>query len=285
MDRNSAAMVLCGVLLGAILTCVLLIFLGLPWGRIATLINDNPGLATALLSPLATVGTAMVGLLGVVYAARQGFKNVIKASEDKATQDREARGAQYEREKQARDDQREHDTKVLAASLHAELASLTAQFKGAKEWTGGLAKKFAEIAADPKGNQSPGRIVVRTFEKPIYDSQVSKLGLLEPELARDVVTAYQAVTSPHPVSQDPVYTPTMLALEYASMAEKYALAEEWLPKVQAKLAEVHGLKANNAARWLQGINSIVGLSLPEINTDWLLFPLGSKRKPNKSEKK
>ena len=232
VDRNSAGMVLCGVLLGAIVTVVLLILTGLEWGRIVTLINQNPGLATALLSPLATVGTALVGLIGVIYAARQGFKNVVKASEKSA-----------ERDRQRRDQERDEERKSLASSLGAELSSLRRQMVSIlvtnRQWASGLEE---QIKSNPEFGSVAGKEITKTIKAPVYEANISKLGLLGPYLSANVTTLYNILTSEKAPPPHPGHTQKTLAETYRNVADKADAVISAIDIVTRQLARVHQLK-------------------------------------------
>jgi hypothetical protein len=167
---------------------------------------------------------AIVGLGIVAWQARVGFTNLLRSQEHRAAIETEARQHQHilevEREARSTDEER----RVLLAALRAEIAGLMDQAQAAMHHSITMHALLDQRAA-AKAPNSAKPIRSPTFNAPVYQANVSKIGLLGASLGADVVRVMTkpGISVPAPEFDRPI-SKEMQAKLYLGMA---ATMEEW----------------------------------------------------------
>jgi len=167
---------------------------------------------------VATLMGAIVGLGIVAWQARLGFTNLIQSQEHSATIETQARQDQQtldiERDAKRTDEERS----ILMAALRAEMVGLMHRAEDVRQsskimhlW---LQNMIAANAPNSKSFPYP------TFNAPVYQANVSKIGLLGASLGADVVRVMTrtGVTVP-PTTQDQPLSNEVVATLYDRMAD------------------------------------------------------------------
>jgi hypothetical protein len=167
---------------------------------------------------VATLVGASVGLGIVAWQARLGFTNLIRSQEHRAAIEVEARRDQHmldiDREARRTDEERT----ILMAALRAEIVGIMYRAEDVRQssiimrlW---LEKMIAENAPDTaKSFPYP------TFNAPVYQANVSKIGLLGASVGADVVRVMTrtGMTVPTTVQDQPISNKVIANL-YDTMA-------------------------------------------------------------------
>jgi hypothetical protein len=135
---------------------------------------------------LATLVGAIIGLSVVAWQTRQGFQNLIRSQQNQAALDREARLHRFDLDERTRNDERVMEVATLLASLRAEMIHLYRLAHETEAVSTHLKKAYLEHA---KAGAAPikAKIPRDSFDAPIFRLHLSKIGLLGPSLAADVV--------------------------------------------------------------------------------------------------
>jgi hypothetical protein len=221
MDRNILPMVLLGILAGTILTVVTLILLGTEQNPVVKFVVGNPTAAATMLA-------GSLGFAGVMLTTYLGFKNLIASNEHKAEKDEIARQRTID-----------HDKRVLAASLHAELSSLASQIKSARMGYEGMSSYCRTQLKESSNIEIQLPFSPTNFENPIYESQLNKLGLLGASIASDVVRTYSFVSYKAEFSGK--YTFNQLIEIYEMASKRLESSARIIPVVQQRLAYLQGI--------------------------------------------
>jgi hypothetical protein len=138
----------------------------------------DPGLATLI--------GAIIGLSVVAWQTREGFQNLIRSQQNQAELDREARLHRFELDERARAVEWIKEVETLRASLRAEMIHLHRLAQEAETLSLHLKEKYLEHA---QAGAAPtiDKVPMESFDAPIFRSHLSKIGLLGPSLAADVV--------------------------------------------------------------------------------------------------
>jgi hypothetical protein len=133
--------------------------------------------------PLGTFGGAIIGLLVVAWQTQRGFRNLIASQENQARIQREIAAEQLEREKLA-----------LAAALTGELSSLWHQVRNANAIAIFQSVLLEEMLKGGAQGKRETALPISPIRVPIYEANISKLGLLGSSLAGDVARVFSRAT-------------------------------------------------------------------------------------------
>lgn len=141
---------------------------------------------------LATLIGAVVGLCTIAWQTNRGFKNLIASQEHRAELDRQALKDKSELDQRAKQADRHHEARVVAAALNAELNYIIGLIDAVRENYSSEARNFRNLAA--KNPASTVKVTFTDWKTPIYDENIKRLGLLGWSLAGDVVEVYSLTT-------------------------------------------------------------------------------------------
>jgi len=188
---------------------------------------------------VATLMGAIVGLGIVAWQARAGFTNLIRSQEHRAAIEAEARQDQHmldiEREARRTDEERT----ILMAALRAEMVGLMHRAEDVRQSSKimhlGLQKMIAENAPDTaKSFPYP------TFNAPVYQANISKIGLLGASVGADVVRVMTrtGMTVPTTVQDQPLSNEVIAKL-YDTMADAM---REWRADLDHVAMRIHAFE-------------------------------------------
>ena len=192
----------------------------------------DPGVATLI--------GAVLGLTLVAWQARLGFKNLIQSQEHRANIESDARLEQHALDLQREQLRAAEERRILMAALRAEIEGLhhrASDTMGRARMMQRLHEAFAKGKAPTVQNSFIGP----TFEAPVYQANVSKIGLLGPSLGGDVVKV-MSVTSVKQVHMtfDPPMPHEMVATLYEGVADRMHEWQGELHHVAMRLAVEEG---------------------------------------------
>jgi hypothetical protein len=168
---------------------------------------------------VATLMGAIVGLGIVAWQARAGFTNLIRSQEHRADIETKARQHQHTLDVEREARRTDEETRVLMAALRAEIVGLMDHAQTAMQHSITMHALLAKMAA-AKAPNSTKSIRWPTFNAPVYQASVSKIGLLGASLGADVV---RVMTKPGiavpPVEFNRPISNEMLATLYDGMAD------------------------------------------------------------------
>jgi hypothetical protein len=168
---------------------------------------------------VATLMGAIVGLGIVAWQARAGFTNLIRSQEHRADIETKARQHQHTLDVERKARRTDEETRVLMAALRAEIVGLMDHAQTAMQHSITMHALLAKMAA-AKAPNSTKSIRWPTFNAPVYQASVSKIGLLGASLGADVV---RVMTKPGiavpPVEFNRPISNEMLATLYDGMAD------------------------------------------------------------------
>jgi hypothetical protein len=203
-----------------------------PWVALTTfalgvLLNMRPvfsWLQSIDATAIATMVSAAVGFGGVVVATRAGFQHLIASQEAQAQRDREAREFQSEASEKLRARERAEETRVLASALLGEMSAARTRVQNVRAFLAMQAAVYKSFG----DTVSPEPVDVHrswpTFDPIVFQANISKLGLLGPSTAGDVVEVYQLFSvNPMPPMKD--MQAKNLALIFDAMKETI---DSWL---------------------------------------------------------
>ncbi|PDT76987.1 hypothetical protein [Bradyrhizobium sp. C9] len=143
----------------------------------------------------ATLCGAILGLAIIGHQARRGFANLIRSQEHQAKLNREARVHAAELEEAAARAQEENDRSLLRAAIRAELVGLLNEAQNYQ----GVMDTFSQMSGAMAQSNVPAfkqALHFPTFKTPIYDTNISKIGLLGISIAADVVKVMNRAKRP-----------------------------------------------------------------------------------------
>jgi hypothetical protein len=160
-------------------------------GNIILLMLQAPGVVNSpacKVDPgLATLCGAIIGLSIVAYQARVGFKNLIASQENQARLEREAREHQLVLDAAAQKAADDTERKILISALRAELGALEVRAQAYVTWAG-VMKIMFEHAEKERFPNSVDKLSHPALTAPVYEANISRIGLLGASLAGDVIS-------------------------------------------------------------------------------------------------
>jgi hypothetical protein len=129
---------------------------------------------------------AIVGLGIVAWQARVGFTNLVRSQEHRAATETQARQHQHTLEVEREASRTDEERRVLLAALRAEIVGLMDHAQAAMQHSITMHALLDQRAA-AKAPNSAKSIRWPTFNAPVYQANVSKIGLLGASLGADVV--------------------------------------------------------------------------------------------------
>jgi hypothetical protein len=196
-----------------LLFCNLVIFV--PWFTTSFSWKIDPGIATL-------VG-AIIGLGIVGWQARIGFANLTKSQANQAKLDREAREHQLQLEEQRADRKREAERKMLLESIRAEIVSLMDQATKAQRWSDAL-KAMCKVMQRAGAPPATKEITLYSFDAPIFQANIGKIGLLGISLAADMIIVLSRARPATPIKFDRAIGHDMAATVYEGFSRSMG---EW----------------------------------------------------------
>jgi hypothetical protein len=144
--------------------------------------------------PLATFFGAIIGLLVVAWQTQRGFRNLIASQEHRAATERDARADQAQIQRELAAEQLEQEKLTLAAALTGELSSLCRQVRSASAVAITQSILLEEMLKDGAQGKREAALPIFSIRVPIYEANISKLGLLGSSLAGDVARVFSRAT-------------------------------------------------------------------------------------------
>jgi hypothetical protein len=157
--------------------------------------------ANGITPGLATLIGSLLGLSVIGWQTRQGFRNLIASQEHRAAKEREARADQARIERAATNEQFERERKALAAALAGELYSLSRQVRNVRSWHVVNIALLKEMEREGVRTKK-GTFSVPSFDVPVYEANVEKLGVLGSSNAGDVARVYSTFSLSATSQQD-----------------------------------------------------------------------------------
>jgi len=142
--------------------------------------------------PFATLIGAVLGLSVIAWQTRRGFRNLIASQEHRATMERGARADQARIEREVLAEQVEREKRALAASLAGELTSLWYQVRNVQYLPVAQSVLLEAMMEDGTTRKQEFVLPIGKFRVPIYEANISKLGLLGASLAGDVARVFSS---------------------------------------------------------------------------------------------
>jgi hypothetical protein len=176
----------------------------------------DPGVATLI--------GAIVGLGIVAWQARLGFSNLITSQEHRAAIETQARQHQYMLDMDREGKRTDEERHLLMAALRAEIVGLMQQAQNAMQYSITMRALLQEMIAS-KARNSTKSFAWPTFNAPVYQANISKIGLLGPSLGADVVKVMARTgMTISPAAFDRPISNEMLANMYDSLQDGM---QEW----------------------------------------------------------
>ena len=138
----------------------------------------DPGVATLI--------GAIVGLGIVAWQARLGFRNLIRSQEHRAAIEAEARQDQQRLDIEREGSRIDEERRILMAALRAEIVGLMEQAQTTEEHST-LMHAFLQGKITARAPNFTKSFEWPTFNAPVYQAHIPKLGLLGASLGADVV--------------------------------------------------------------------------------------------------
>jgi hypothetical protein len=157
----------------------------------------DPGVATLI--------GAIVGLGIVAWQARLGFTNLIRSQENQAAIETEARLHQHQLDIDRERQRANEDRRILMSTLRAEIVGLMQQAQNTMNHAN-VMRAMLKVMADEKAPDFTTSFTWPTFQAPVYQANLSKMGLLGASLGADVikVMAMTGRTLPPSTSDKPM---------------------------------------------------------------------------------
>jgi hypothetical protein len=208
---------------------------------------EGPGKALELLAklpaPIATMITGIVGLGTIAWQTRIGFRNLIDSQEHRAKLDREARRDQASINRDEKQREVDRDKQLVASALHAELIGLLPRVQQMQQWLSIQRAVMKQMGSHKTTFRLP------RYNVPVYDHNLSKIGLLGPSVGGDVIQVYSNAVAvgeynkdTHQITDTPA---NMLVPIVESMVEAY---ENWtgeIVHVAQRLMHVQGFRQDD----------------------------------------
>jgi hypothetical protein len=194
--------------------------------------------ANSINAGLATLIGSLIGLSILAIQTRIGFRNLIASQEHRAEKERDARADQARIERETRAEETDRDKKALASALAGELLSVWYQLRNAGIWYKAQELMLEGLKAAGEKNYS-GSLTLTTCPTPVYDANVSKLGLLGSSVAGDVARVFSRVAtrSPKPESHSMMIDAWIKI--FKAMADNQ---DEWLEDVSHVVSRLYALE-------------------------------------------
>jgi hypothetical protein len=135
---------------------------------------------------IATLTGSIIGLGIIAYQARLGFANLTRSQANQAQLDREARVHKAELDEQAAAAKERNDRALLLAAIRAELIGLLTEAHNSTN----VMEVFSAMADGMAKSRMPAvkqNFYFPSSNTPIYDANISQIGLLGVSLAGDVI--------------------------------------------------------------------------------------------------
>lgn len=197
----------------------------------------------------ATIVSAIIGFSGVALSVslttKAGFKNLIASQELQSERDREARAHQSDLARASREDDREHQKRVIAAALHGELTWLVSAVQHSTTFMQ-VNKVMHETAAKDRDlANTEVEYFPAKYRVPVYETNIPLLGVLGPSIAADVVSVFSRAAVSRDLPDGRMMKPKFAALLYEATAKDH---REWVDEiihVGARLSYLQGLRSDD----------------------------------------
>jgi hypothetical protein len=182
--------------------------------------------------PLATLVGAIIGLSVVAWQTQRGFRNLIASQEHRAATERDARADQARIQREIAAEQLDREKMALAAALTGELSSLWHQVRNANTIPIAQSILLEEMLKDGAQGKREATLPIFPICVPIYQANISKLGLLGSSLAGDVARVFSRATISPSTSPGQQMMPQMDIKIYKGMMDGLVQSnKEWLEDI------------------------------------------------------
>jgi len=172
----------------------------------------DPGVATLLGS--------IVGLVIVAWQARLGFANLIRSQEHRAEIETNARQHQYQLDLAAEQRRTDEEKHILMSALRAEMVGLMQRAQQIEQ-TSRITQRLYEELTKAKAKSTVKSFILPTFEAPVYQANISKIGLLGVSLGADVVKVMSVTgVSPTPMTFEMPMDHDLMGTLYEGLADR-----------------------------------------------------------------
>lgn len=165
----------------------------------------------------ATLFGAVIGLCVVAWQTNRGFQNLVRSQENQSRLEREARLHRYELERAGSKDDEEREKRLLLSGLRAEIVSLhSAAFASAQSH-----QQYALLYKAMHEHGAPATIkefTINGYKAPFYKENISKLGLLNVNLAADIIKVYSMVYDDRKVVWEKAAPNSVVSVAYGTGA-------------------------------------------------------------------
>jgi hypothetical protein len=175
----------------------------------------DPGVATLI--------GAVLGLAIVAWQARLGFTNLIRSQEHRSEIETKARQHQYQLDLAREEHRTDEEKRILMAALRAEIVGLMQRAQQIEQ-TSRITQRLYEALTKAKAKTTVKPFMLPTFEAPVYQANVSKIGLLGTSLGADVVKVMTVTGVRAQMTFDVPMDHDMMATLYEGLADRM---EEW----------------------------------------------------------
>lgn len=143
----------------------------------------------------ATLFGSIVGLAIIGWQARLGFNNLVRSQDNQARLEREARLHQHQLELETAAQEQEQERIVLVAALRAEMSLLKDRALAVHSNVSTMREFFAKSTGGHGLKKTLKHVSQQITKVPIFEANISKLGLLGASLAADVVSVLSEIGS------------------------------------------------------------------------------------------
>jgi hypothetical protein len=198
----------------------------------------------AMPASLATLTVGVIGVLGVGWQTNRGFRNLIRSQEHRARIEKQAREDQATLDEKARAHERQFETRVIAASIHAELIGLKPRIEYLlTNYKTRLALLKVAKEDSARGRATNNRLYTLSIVKirtPVFDQYAEKLGQLGISIAADVILVYSDIqhSEGHP---DINLTLDFAIGAYTAIVQRFEAWPAEIELVAKRLGAVQGL--------------------------------------------
>jgi hypothetical protein len=193
--------------------------------------------------PLATLLGAIIGLSVVAWQTQRGFRNLIASQEHRAATERDARADQARIQREIAAEQLNQEKMALAAALLSELSSLWYQVRNATTFSMTQSILLEEMIKDGAQGKREATLPIFPIRVPIYEANISKLGLLGSSLAGDVAQVFSRATVSSSTSTGQQAVPQMDIKMYKGMIDGLVQSnKEWLEDISHVIMRLSALE-------------------------------------------
>jgi hypothetical protein len=195
--------------------------------------------------PLATLVGAIIGLSVVAWQTQRGFRNLIASQEHRAATERDARADQARIQREIAAEQLEREKMALTAALTSELFSLWHQVRNASTILIAQSVLSEEMIKEGAQGKREAMLPIFPIRVPIYEANISKLGLLGSSLAGDVARVFSRATVAPSTStgQQAPQMPQMDIKMYKGMIDGLVQSnKEWLEDISHVISRLSALE-------------------------------------------